>query len=269
LRADQKTEGMKILEKLTKKFPTDEAVQEFVSLVLSRSISSYEIQQTNILESLRGYLACDDISAPKEKHWVDRLISFYSMLSKDGSINESISKMISMLQEVLMHCEKFPCYRSVLQSVPSFPSILLSNLGLSGTPNDADSDSLDPFYTSVQALGTPIKIKLQCLNKDYQIDVGVVLIEPLATVGQVQEYIRPKIQKLLSQKYTDRAAGEPSCQNRRMTRARAKQLGYKPGMGMDLGSRGKAPDTQQNDKEEEEEDEDDDEIFDDLAGMLS
>lgn len=254
---------MNLLEKLKKKFPREEAVKEFVSLVLSRSVSSYEIQQTNILESLRGYLACDDISAPKEKDWVNRLISFYNMLGENGSINESILKITTILQEVLMHSEKFPCYRSVLQSVPSFPSILLSNLGLPGTPNEAENDSPDPFYTGVQALGTPIKIKLNCLNKDCQIDAGVVLIEPLATVGQVQEYIRPKIQKLLSQKYVDRSADEASSQNIRVTRSRAKKLGYIPGMGMNLGTE-KAPSTHKNHDEEEE-----DESLDDFEGMLS
>jgi hypothetical protein len=216
------------------RFPDDQAVKEFFEMVSNHSVSSYEIRSSNILESLSSFVKGEDLGtgASSNVHRLDRLTRFMHLLEDDdGSPAKSLQMLINMLQEVLTSSEQLPLYDSSMYDVPSFPSMLLNNLGmLRPSQIREENKSSDSFVKGLKALGTPVRIRMNCLDESLGLQVGVVLIEPLATVGQVQEHMKPKIRRLLQSRVKERF-GRNKNENVRVTRSRAKILELQKGMG--------------------------------------
>ncbi len=232
------TEGMVALKKLRVHIAasTDDdgralhGIGSFLKLVLERAVSPYEIHASGILEDVYRYLhsgdAHDVASASR------RRTSFWGLLESP----EATERVIDTIQDVLMNSEHLQVINSMTQAVPSLRSMLIGNAG-PGARNDGRE--MDPFANGLRALGTPLRIKLRCTEdvlKD-RLSGTAILIEPLATVAQTQEYLRPKITRVLTSKIMDKlktsrgqapdgVAGESI-----VTRSKSKRLGYLAGMG--------------------------------------
>ena len=203
-------------------------------MVSKHSVSSYEIRSSNILESLCSFVKDGDLGsdASNNVNNLDRITHFTQLLQDDeGSPLKSLQMLINMLQEVLTSSEHLPVYDSSMYDVPSFPSMLLNNLGmLRPAQRREENQASDSFVKGLKALGTPVRIRMHCLDESLDLQVGVVLIEPLATVGQVQEHMKPKIRRLL-QSHVKEGFGKNKAENVRVTRSRAKILELQKGMG--------------------------------------
>ena len=117
--------------------------------------------------------------------------------------------MIDTVKEILMNSEHLQVIKSMTHAMPSFQSMLLSNLGLAGRAvgldGPDDDREGDPFVNGLKALGTPLRIKLRCMDEALRdrLSGTAILIEPLATVAQTLGYLRPKIARLLTPKLTE------------------------------------------------------------------
>jgi len=228
---DDETEGMLALRTLRESVaaaPDDDervlaAMGGFVKLVLDRAVSSYEINASGILEDVHAYLtggsngaAGGTAGAPAGAVGATCQARKNSFLALLGS-PEATERVIDTVQEILMNSEHLQVIKSMTHAMPSFQSMLLSNLGLSGRAvgldGPEDDREGDPFVNGLKALGTPLRIKLRCMDEALRdrLSGTAILIEPLATVAQTQGYLKPKIARLLTPKLTEqlkKAAGD-------------------------------------------------------------
>ena len=244
---DDETEGMVALRALREAVAADPGDTErilasmggFFKLVLDRAVSPYEIHASGILEDVHTYLS----SGAARKN---------DLLALLGS-PEATERLIDTIQEILMNSEHLQVIKSMAHAVPSIQSMLLSNLGLVGRAvgMDGQEDDFegDQFVNGLRALGSPLRIKLYCLEEALRnrLSGTTILIEPLATIAQTEEYLRPKIFRLLTPELTEQiknasenatnAAGEKvksfkdAKDTKVNTRSKAKRLGYPAGMG--------------------------------------
>ncbi len=205
-------------------------IGDFLKLVLGREVSPYEIHASGILEDVYRYLRggdTDDVASASR-----RRASFRGLLESP----EATERVIDTIQEILMNSEHLQVVNSLTQAVPSLRSMLIGNAGF-GAQNDARD--MDSFRTGLQALGTPLRIKLRCRDDALhdRLSGTAILIEPLATVAQTMEYLRPKVARVLTSKVMESlkasrgqarggVAGESI-----VTRSKSKRLGYLAGMG--------------------------------------
>ena len=230
------TEGMVALQKLRLDIAgstgDDERVlhviASFVKLVLVRGVSPYEIHASGILEDVYGYLHDTDDVATASR----RRTSFRGLLESP----EATERVIDTIQEIVMNNEHLEVVHSLTQFVPSLRSMLIGSVrpGARG-----DGIEMDPFTNGLRALGTPLRIKLRCMEDALQdrLSGTAILIEPLATVAQTQEYLRPKITRALTSKIMGKLknsrdqAPDGAAAEAIVTRSKSKRLGYLAGMG--------------------------------------
>jgi E3 ubiquitin-protein ligase TRIP12 len=205
------------------------AMEEFFRLILERSVSPYEIHASGILEDVYRYLKGDGKAATRSARRTSFLSLFESL--------EATERVIDMLQEIVMNNEHLQVINSVAHAVPTFQSMMFSNLGLAGrgVSGQEDDRESDPFVKGLEALGTPLRIKLHCIDEVLHDRLGstAILIEPLATVTQTQSYLKPKIGSMLTPGVIRKLkAGTSSlAEEVVVTRSKSKHLGYLPGMG--------------------------------------
>lgn len=219
-------EGLSTLRKLRRRFPNDDAMKDFLDLVLERLVSPYEVYSSEILEDLYSYLYQTEGKheftqtsyTSKEDNQLTKLYSEENPRSK-----EYIERFVDMIQEVLMNCERFPVYSVITGSVSGTQVRLFK----SQRRRNMRDDPIDPFDRGLKALSTPLRIKLCCLRRDLLSNDTTILIEPLATISQVTAYLKPRIDKILED------LSETSKHDDMMiTRSRAKLLEHRNGMGM-------------------------------------
>lgn len=227
---EDQMEGLASLKKIKRKFSDPESLKKFLLLVVERSVSPFEVYSSKILEDLYSYLSDggsksrfsvgNSLSAGEEH--VIKVITCGNM-----HLTKSLERLVDMVQEVLMTCENFPVYSACVHNVRESPTAFMRVEGSGNLNRVNNSATMDPFDNGLKALASPLRIRL-CSSDQALTNLNItIMIEPLATVAQLQAYLKPRIRKVL--KRASEVAKKDD--NTRMTRAKAKSLGYRKGMG--------------------------------------
>jgi len=206
-----RTEGIQRLESICAQLPDGGAVRDLFVLLSAggdESISTFELLTSGVLHSLCDYLEGKDLRVlesteenEQERQWqvLTRLGEFANVALPLGSGGSPpMLALLSKLQDTLAATEKLPVRITSVSAPPSlgsfFPgSFYASRLGLSRSAG-AGSSSLT---AGLSALSNPFKIRLTRSSGETQLrDYGsnVVLIEPLASLKQVEDFLWPRVQ---------------------------------------------------------------------------
>lgn len=224
----RQTQGTRVLETIKARFPARDALMDLFAALLASgddAITTFELLSSGVLFALRDYLTgadllpCERNSATEEDekkeenavHVLDRFIHLVSAAAtctldaQSGSSSLSVSRFVMRLQEAFTATEKFQVLVtdvSIPFSRPLFTSLYFGGRGLGA------GHSIDRLGTSsgigsnmsrgLSALSTPIKVRLARAPgvtslRDYS--SNVVLIEPLATLTQVEDFLWNRIQR--------------------------------------------------------------------------
>eukprot|EP00898_Chlorokybus_atmophyticus_P003350 jgi/Chlat1/4015/Chrsp26S04084 len=192
--ADIGTEGVRQLRqlgaRLTSKRDSEEkkmsALFELLALLNgTEGVSTFEVIGSGVVAALRSYLTGTDLGSKQDADvLLQRLLKFSELaLSKANCGRAPGLVLVRKLQEVLASVEKFPVYLS------RAPRSIFTSMGGQGT--SANSSGLS-------ALMQPFKLRLcrapQERNlRDYS--TNIVLIEPLATLGAVEDFLWPRVRR--------------------------------------------------------------------------
>ena len=206
-----RTEGVLALEAICDRLPDAAALQDLFS-VLSASeesaISTFELLTSGALRRLREYLEGKDLlssenGAPEDsesRRWIllERLGRFSEIALPLGSGGHPpMTVLVEKLQSALSATDKFEVQVTDIASMPSAYSYFPGGYygGRGGLSRSAGSGG-SSLSAGLAALANPFKIRLSRYTgetslRDYS--TNVVLIEPLASMSQVEEFLWPRV----------------------------------------------------------------------------
>lgn len=211
-----------MLEDVCARLPDPDAVRDLLSVLAATgtdSISTFELLTSGSLRALRSYLQGDDITAASDddRHWqlLERLGSFSkAALPKGSGASPPLLVLLSKLQDALAATEKLPVHINTASPVPTFghyfPGAAFGGRhGLSRSGGGGNGS----LSAGLAALSNPFKIRLcragdETGLKDY--GSNVVLIEPLASLVQVEDFLWPRVQMSAAEAETGAAPAAPA-----------------------------------------------------------
>lgn len=192
------TDSLKLLRKLCKNLAKDPAnLQQLFEVISNGSVSMFELLNSGAVKQLITYLTGEDLhkqEAGREEAILQRLKSFVEIALPPGSgCSPPLVGLVRRLQSALASVETFPvlCSRVACNTSPS-RSLTRNSAG-------AASYSGSSLSSGLVALTQPFKLRL-CRHpndktlKEYS--PNIVLIEPLATMAAIEEFLCPRVYKL-------------------------------------------------------------------------
>lgn len=225
---EDEMEGLLSLKKIKQQFPNLKALTDFLELIMEHSVSPFEVYKSGILEELYLFLS-DETNTCRFSEAIGTFKRKSQMaeplLDQNIESVECLERFIGIIQDVLMTCEQLPVYSTAVHSMQGSRSIRAH--ASRNVDRTFIREPRDPFDTGLRALANPLRIKLCCEDKGLDSNDATILIEPLATLSQVEAYLTPRIKQMLHAQSVEMKKND----NMRMTRSRARTLGYRDGMG--------------------------------------
>lgn len=202
------TDGIRDLRDISSRLPSKDAVAQLISKI-SGDVSTFEIVKSGAISSLRSYLECSDISIPShtseedlERVLLQRLGEFISICLPLGSGAEApMLGLLTKIQGVLENSEHFKIHTiSMKRTTPSFAEVfgsMYSNYGITRSKNN------DSLAAALNSLNKPVRVRFcRAENEDTlkQYEREPILIEPLATMQQIERFLWPRVQMDISGK---------------------------------------------------------------------
>lgn len=210
-------EGLVFLRKIKEKFPKSEAFKDFLDLIMDHSVSAFEVYRSGIMEEIYSFLSDSTNECEFLEAW----------MKQNKKPDECLERLIDIVQDLLMTCEHFPVYSTTTQSAQRSPYMYMRTQNTRNRNRLSARELTDPFDSGLKALASPLRIRLCCLDKDIYTNATTIMIEPLATVSQIQAYLKPRIKQMLDAQSRETEKTD----NVRITRSRARTLGFRDGMG--------------------------------------
>jgi E3 ubiquitin-protein ligase TRIP12 len=228
-----RTQGVLVLEKICERLPAPEAVQELLTVLAATgeaSISTFEFLTSGTLRKLREYLQGEDLKEAAVVHdgedfeearrWqlLQRLSQFSQIALPPGSGGSPpLTVLVETIQGALTASEKFEVHTTDVAALPSAYSMFGGSFfggGGGRSMSRSAGDASGSLSAGLAALSNPFKIRLSRhpsaapptartsngpINPDVPIGLkdytsNVVLIEPLASMNQVEEFLWPRVQ---------------------------------------------------------------------------
>jgi E3 ubiquitin-protein ligase TRIP12 len=205
------TEGVRALKHICARLPHPDAIKDmFAALSASgdAEVSTFELLSSGVLHTLRAYLQGEDLQQDagideEDRKWklLERLGAFADVSLAPGTgASPPMLVLVKKLQAALAAAEHFPLHLIV----PGGSSVNYGGLyGYGGFPGRSAlarsvSSGSNSLAAGLLALSNPFKVRLaraSDVNDDTLKDYGnnVVLIEPLATLSQVEDFLWQRV----------------------------------------------------------------------------
>lgn len=199
------TDGMRALTDICARFPEEAAISDLLRTLAvtgDASVSTFELLSSGTVRALRVYLQGDDIpsdSADRAWRLLERLGVFAGTALPPGSGSAPPALvLVDKLQAALAAREKFAVQLNNISMPPSLASYYGGGYyGGRSSLSRSTSGASGSLSAGLAALGNPFKIRLakaadEPTLRDYS--SNVVLIEPLASMSQVEDFLWPRVQ---------------------------------------------------------------------------
>ncbi|PSC70280.1 E3 ubiquitin-ligase UPL3-like isoform A [Micractinium conductrix] len=199
------TEVVRLLRDICSKLPDSAAVDTLLGALSgagagAAAISTFELLSSGAVAALRRYLQGEDLpdGAERQQLLLARLGEFAATAVPPGSGSDPpLRTLVGKLLAALAASEKFPVQLNPITAPPPLGAMYGgAYYRATGGALPRSTSGVNSLAAGLAALSNPFKIRLACAGdepglRDYS--TNMVLIEPLASMSQIEDFLWPRV----------------------------------------------------------------------------